>query len=106
MQLLSPIYISELLNALSESLCSSALCPPSTVQQQLQRPWQVFYPCFSLYKESYDADLNMPGYEKNCLWRGDDLWFDRWEKVKYIQPEFVEQETPSAKFNAKSIQGI
>lgn len=33
---------------------------------------------------------NLPGYNKNWLWRGDDLWFDRWQEVLYVQPEFVE----------------
>jgi hypothetical protein len=41
---------------------------------------------------------NMPGYNKNWLWRGDDLWFDRWQQVHGIQlqmnvtdqPEFVQ----------------
>ncbi|KUI72307.1 hypothetical protein VM1G_07944 [Cytospora mali] len=33
---------------------------------------------------------NLPGYDKNWLWRGDDLWNDRWEQVLYIQPEWVE----------------
>jgi hypothetical protein len=33
---------------------------------------------------------NMPGYSKNWLWRGDDLWYQRWMQVWYLQPEFVE----------------
>ncbi|KAG4442833.1 hypothetical protein IFR05_001714 [Cadophora sp. M221] len=33
---------------------------------------------------------NMPGFEKNWMWRGDSLWYDRWEQVKYLQPEFVQ----------------
>ncbi|KAI5249601.1 glycoside hydrolase [Aureobasidium subglaciale] len=33
---------------------------------------------------------NLPGYNKNWLWRGDDLWYDRWNQVMSIQPEFVE----------------
>ncbi|KAH2378148.1 hypothetical protein KXV98_005294 [Aspergillus fumigatus] len=33
---------------------------------------------------------NLPGYEKNCLWRGDDLWRDRWEEVMVVQPDFVQ----------------
>jgi hypothetical protein len=33
---------------------------------------------------------NLPGYDKNWLWRGDSLWYDRWEQVMYLQPEFVE----------------
>ncbi|GKZ33830.1 hypothetical protein AbraIFM66950_003914 [Aspergillus brasiliensis] len=33
---------------------------------------------------------NMPGYNKNWLWRGDDLWYDRWQQVMYLAPEFVE----------------
>lgn len=32
----------------------------------------------------------MPGYDKNWLWRGDDLWYDRWQQVHYLAPEFVE----------------
>lgn len=33
---------------------------------------------------------NMPGFDKNWLWRGDDLWFDRWEQVNTVDPEFVQ----------------
>ncbi|OJJ42607.1 hypothetical protein ASPZODRAFT_76535, partial [Penicilliopsis zonata CBS 506.65] len=33
---------------------------------------------------------NLPQWEKNWLWRGDDLWYTRWQEVLYIQPEFVE----------------
>jgi hypothetical protein len=33
---------------------------------------------------------NLPGYGKNWLWRGDDLWYDRWQEVLSVGPEFVE----------------
>ncbi|KAJ5889283.1 hypothetical protein N7504_010093 [Penicillium tannophilum] len=33
---------------------------------------------------------NMPGYDKNWLWRGDDLWYDRWEQAMFLAPEFIE----------------
>ncbi|OKL58597.1 hypothetical protein UA08_06382 [Talaromyces atroroseus] len=33
---------------------------------------------------------NLPGYSKNWLWRGDNLWYDRWQEVWYVAPEFVE----------------
>lgn len=33
---------------------------------------------------------NMPGYNKNWAWHSDDLWYDRWMEVDYIQPEWVE----------------
>lgn len=33
---------------------------------------------------------NLPGFRKNWLWRGDDLWFDRWTNVLYLQPEYVQ----------------
>jgi len=33
---------------------------------------------------------NLPGYGKNWVWRGDDLWYDRWQQVLEISPEFVE----------------
>ncbi|MCJ1398832.1 hypothetical protein MMC11_002033 [Xylographa trunciseda] len=33
---------------------------------------------------------NLPAYGKNWLWRGDNLWHDRWEQVLEIQPEIVE----------------
>ncbi|CAD6441946.1 87ebe840-189a-4cb8-90ff-f578280db540 [Sclerotinia trifoliorum] len=33
---------------------------------------------------------NLPGYHKNWLWRGDDMWFDRWTHIWYLAPEFVE----------------
>ncbi|POS71414.1 alpha-1,3-glucanase [Diaporthe helianthi] len=33
---------------------------------------------------------NLPGFNKNWLWRGDSLWADRWIQVQYLQPEWVE----------------
>ncbi|WDK22986.1 glycosyl hydrolase family 71 [Colletotrichum graminicola] len=33
---------------------------------------------------------NLPGYNKNWMWRGDDLWFDRWQQILWWRPEFVE----------------
>ena len=35
---------------------------------------------------------NLPGYNKNWLWRGDDLWFHRWQQMISIDhpPEFIE----------------
>ncbi|KAI9707599.1 MAG: hypothetical protein M1836_000560 [Candelina mexicana] len=33
---------------------------------------------------------NIPNWGKNWLWRGDDLWYDRWQQVIEVQPEFVE----------------
>ncbi|KAK7991908.1 hypothetical protein PG996_013079 [Apiospora saccharicola] len=33
---------------------------------------------------------NLPKYGKNQLWRGDDLWYDRWQQVLDINPEYVE----------------
>lgn len=33
---------------------------------------------------------NLPGYNKNWIWRGDDLWYDRWQQVLFVQPEWVQ----------------
>jgi len=33
---------------------------------------------------------NMPSAGKNWLWRGDNLWYDRWQQVLEVQPDFVE----------------
>ncbi|KAL2129956.1 hypothetical protein VTI74DRAFT_7061 [Chaetomium olivicolor] len=33
---------------------------------------------------------NMPGFRKNWLWRGDELWFDRWVHVMTLQPAYVQ----------------
>jgi hypothetical protein len=33
---------------------------------------------------------NLPGYSKNWMWNGVDLWHDRWQQVLTIQPEFVQ----------------
>ncbi|KAF7537072.1 hypothetical protein G7054_g4064 [Neopestalotiopsis clavispora] len=35
---------------------------------------------------------NMPGYDKNWLWRGDDLWHDRWNQIINMDepPQFIE----------------
>ena len=33
---------------------------------------------------------NLPGYGKSWAWRGDSLWYDRWQQVLDILPEFAE----------------
>lgn len=33
---------------------------------------------------------NLPGYNKNWLWRGDHLWYDRWVQVNALMPEWVQ----------------
>ncbi|KAJ5852373.1 Glycoside hydrolase family 71 [Penicillium soppii] len=33
---------------------------------------------------------NLPGYDKNWIWNGDNLWYDRWQQVLSLKPEFVE----------------
>jgi hypothetical protein len=33
---------------------------------------------------------NLPQWDKNWLWRGDDLWFQRWQQIIELQPAFVE----------------
>ena len=33
---------------------------------------------------------NLPQWSKNWLWRGDDLWHDRWEQATEIQPAMIE----------------
>jgi hypothetical protein len=35
---------------------------------------------------------DLPGFDKNWLWRGDDLWFDRWEQAMSLStpPEWIE----------------
>lgn len=33
---------------------------------------------------------NLPNYGKNRLWRGDDLWYDRWQQVLAVDPDYVE----------------
>jgi hypothetical protein len=33
---------------------------------------------------------NLPGYSKNWLWNGDHLWYERWNEILFVQPDFVE----------------
>ncbi|KAF1949169.1 glycoside hydrolase [Byssothecium circinans] len=33
---------------------------------------------------------DLPNYQKRMLWRGDDLWHQRWEHVYDIKPQFVQ----------------
>lgn len=33
---------------------------------------------------------NLPQWDKNWLWRGDDLWHDRWQQIIEMQPPLVE----------------
>ncbi|KAF5011316.1 hypothetical protein FDECE_2566 [Fusarium decemcellulare] len=37
---------------------------------------------------------NLPGYDKNWLWRGDDLWFDRWVQVLFLSRVQTDFEPP------------
>ncbi|KAH6974411.1 glycosyl hydrolase family 71-domain-containing protein, partial [Ilyonectria sp. MPI-CAGE-AT-0026] len=33
---------------------------------------------------------NLPGYDKNWMWRGDDMWFDRWQQIIFLNPDYVQ----------------
>ncbi|KAH6621724.1 glycosyl hydrolase family 71-domain-containing protein, partial [Boeremia exigua] len=33
---------------------------------------------------------NMPGFNKNWMWRGGNLWYERWQQVFELQPEYVQ----------------
>ncbi|KAK4153536.1 glycoside hydrolase [Chaetomidium leptoderma] len=33
---------------------------------------------------------NLPGFDKNWLWRGDELWDGRWRQVMEVVPDFVQ----------------
>ncbi|KAL2814367.1 glycosyl hydrolase family 71-domain-containing protein [Aspergillus cavernicola] len=33
---------------------------------------------------------NLKQFNKNWVWRGDDLWYTRWQQVLEVQPEYVE----------------
>ncbi|OJJ50397.1 hypothetical protein ASPZODRAFT_129014 [Penicilliopsis zonata CBS 506.65] len=33
---------------------------------------------------------NMPGYDKNWVWNGDNLWYDRWQQALDLSPDFLE----------------
>ena len=33
---------------------------------------------------------NLPQWDKNWLWRGDDLWHERWQQAIQLQPDLVE----------------
>jgi len=33
---------------------------------------------------------NLPQYNKNWVWNGDDLWYDRWQQAIEFQPDLVE----------------
>lgn len=33
---------------------------------------------------------NMPGYRKNWVWKGESLWYDRWNSILALQPEYVQ----------------
>jgi hypothetical protein len=41
----------------------------------------------------YDAfctNYTTAGYNKNWLWKGGNLWYERWHQVLFLQPEFVQ----------------
>jgi len=47
------------------------------------------------WENLHDARLslfytNLPQWDKNWLWRGDDLWHDRWQQIIEMQPSLVE----------------
>lgn len=33
---------------------------------------------------------NLPGYDKNWLWKGDRMWGSRWLQTQWLQPEFIQ----------------
>jgi hypothetical protein len=33
---------------------------------------------------------DMPGYDKDWAYHGDDLWYDRWVEVAFLEPEWIE----------------
>jgi hypothetical protein len=33
---------------------------------------------------------NLPNYNKNWLWSSDTLWYDRWNQVLALRPEYVQ----------------
>ncbi|KAH7073648.1 glycosyl hydrolase family 71-domain-containing protein, partial [Paraphoma chrysanthemicola] len=33
---------------------------------------------------------NLPGYDKNWLWRGETLWYERWVQALHVQPEWIQ----------------
>ena len=33
---------------------------------------------------------NLPQWNKNWLWKGDSLWYTRWEQVLDFMPDYVE----------------
>ncbi len=41
---------------------------------------------------------NVPEWTKNWLFRGDDLWYDRWQQIIEFQPEMVEVSSRLAQF--------
>lgn len=36
---------------------------------------------------------NLPQFNKNWLWKGDSLWYTRWEQAIDFQPEYVQVST-------------
>ncbi|MCJ1434264.1 hypothetical protein MMC27_003631 [Xylographa pallens] len=56
-----------------------------TAWQSLLRPDQVYMMGVSPWFYT-----NLPAYSKNWLWRGDNLWHDRWQQVLEVQPDIVE----------------
>ncbi|UPX10409.1 Glucan endo-1,3-alpha-glucosidase agn1 [Ascochyta rabiei] len=33
---------------------------------------------------------NLPGFDKNWLWRGEALWYERWVQALHVQPEWIQ----------------
>ena len=56
-----------------------------TAWKSLLRPDQVYMMGVSPWFYT-----NLPAYSKNWLWRGDNLWHDRWQQVLEVQPDIVE----------------
>ncbi|KAF6834626.1 alpha-glucanase [Colletotrichum musicola] len=46
--------------------------------------------CFVCFGGCAGFYTNLPGYNKNWLWRGDHIWGDRWFQASWWQPEFIE----------------
>ncbi|KAJ5089135.1 hypothetical protein N7532_007819 [Penicillium argentinense] len=85
----------ELAGGIADGLFSWAAWP--TEAQRMNTYVDAAYiDCLKRAKKPYMMPVspwfytNMPQYDKNWAFYGDDLWYDRWIEVAFLEPEWIE----------------
>ena len=107
------VSVSSRIDLLSEPHCRSLTCPlvswDAWAQGAVDKTdgsdlaWQsAAAPKAYMMPVSPWFYTNLPQYGKNWVWRGDDMWHNRWQQVLQVQPQFVEVSIPEFRCSSSS----